>query len=77
METEEEKPMERQRDEATIAKLRELNSKLCSRNISVARKAAHNLSWMQEDGLLILTQVLTGDFPRTAKKAAALSLIHI
>ena len=33
-----------------------------------------NLSWKQEDGLTILTEVLFGSYPRTAKKAAAYGL---
>ncbi len=33
-----------------------------------------NLSWKQEDGLTILTEVLFGSYPRTAKKSAAYGL---
>jgi len=65
---------ERQRDEATVELLRKLREKLLSDNISTARVAALNLSWKQEDGLAILTEVLFGKYPRTAKKAAAYGL---
>ena len=33
-----------------------------------------NLSWKQEDGLAILTEALFGNYPRTAKMAAAYGL---
>jgi len=68
------KPVERIRDAATIKILRDLRDKLLSRNISTARQAAFNLSWMQEDGLIILKELLLGDYPRSAKKAAAYGL---
>jgi hypothetical protein len=64
----------REKDEAAIELLRQLTRKLCSNDITTARLAAFNLSWMQEDGLAILTQVLLGDFSRTSKKAAAYGL---
>ena len=64
----------REKDEAVIELLRQLTRKLCSNDITTARLAAFNLSWMQEDGLAILTQVLLGDFSRTSKKAAAYGL---
>jgi hypothetical protein len=73
------KPNEKKRsvpekDEAAIELLKQLTRKLCSNDITIARLAAFNLSWMQEDGLAILTQVLLGDFSRTSKKAAAYGL---
>ncbi len=68
------KSPQRQRDKATIELLRKLRDELLSDDISTARQAAFNLSWMQEDGLAILTQVLLGDFSRTSKKAAAYGL---
>ena len=64
----------KEKDEASIEMLRQLTRKLCSNDITTARLAAHNLSWMQEDGLAILTNVLLGDFSRTTKKAAAYGL---
>jgi hypothetical protein len=60
-----------QRDEAAIERLKQLTRKLCSNDITTARLAAYNLSWLQEDGLAILTETLTGDYSRTTKKAAA------
>ena len=74
MKSEEQKSSGREKDEAAIELLRQLTRKLCSNDITTARLAAFNLSWMQEDGLAILTQVLLGDFSRTSKKAAAYGL---
>jgi len=68
------KSSQRQRDKATIELLRKLREELLSDDISTARLAAFNLSWKQEDGLAILTEVLFGNYPRTAKKAAAYGL---
>ena len=65
---------EPERDEASIALLKGLRQKLLSTNISTARVAASNLAYKQEDGLTILTEILFGDYPRTAKKAAAYGL---
>ena len=64
----------RQRDEASVALLRQLREKLLSGDISTARVAALNLSWKQEDGLTILTEALFGNYSRTVKKAAAYGL---
>lgn len=66
--------MERQRDAATIELLRNLRAKLLSENISVARVAAYNLSWLQEDGLALLKEALLGDYSKTTKKASAYGL---
>ena len=74
MKSDEKKSSEKERDEAAIEKLRQLTRKLCSNDITTARLAAYNLSWMQEDGLAILTETLTGDYSRTTKKAAAYGL---
>ena len=63
-----------QRDPATIELLRKFRDMLLSDDISTARQAAFNLSWKQEDGLAILKEVLLGNYPRTAKKAAAYGL---
>ena len=62
---------ERERDEKTVKLLKKLRENVFSDNISYARGAAFRLSWMQEDGLAILQEVLFGNYPRTAKKAAA------
>ena len=74
MKSEGQKSSGREKDQAAIELLRQLTRKLCSNDITTARLAAFNLSWMQEDGLAILTQVLLGDFSRTSKKAAAYGL---
>jgi hypothetical protein len=65
---------EKERDAAAVEQLRQLTRKLCSNDITTARLAAHNLSWMQEDGLAILTETLMGNYSRTTKKAAAYGL---
>lgn len=63
--------MERERDPETIEKLKQLRQKLMSDNISYARVAAFQLSWLQEDGMAVLQEALFGNYPQTAKKAAA------
>jgi len=74
MKSEERKSSAQAKDEASIELLRQLTRKLCSGDISTARLAAFNLSWMQEDGLAILTETLLGNYSRTTKKAAAYGL---
>lgn len=74
MKLQERKPSGREKDEAAVALLAQLREKLHSGEISLARKAAFNLSWMQEDGLDILLEALFGSFPRDTKKAAAYGL---
>jgi len=74
MKLEKRKPSGREKDEAAIELLNKLREKLFSENVSTARLAAFNLSWMQEDGLDILKEVLFANSPRTAKKAAAYGL---
>ena len=63
--------MERERDPATIEKLKQLRQRLMSDNISRARVAAFQLSWLQEDGMAVLQEALLGDYPQITKKAAA------
>jgi len=70
----ERKPSGREKDAAAVALLAQLRDKLHSEEISAARKAAYNLSWMQEDGLDILVEALFGGFSRDTKKAAAYGL---
>ncbi|MHC4212665.1 MAG: hypothetical protein ACYSWP_04740 [Planctomycetota bacterium] len=65
---------DQQKHEAAVELLNKLKETLYSDNISIARKAAHKLSWMQEDGLDILKGGLLGSSPRTTKKAAAYGL---
>jgi len=74
MTADEKKSSPKQRDEAAIERLKQLTRKLCSNDITTARLAAYNLSWLQEDGLAILTETLMGDYSRTTKKAAAYGL---
>jgi hypothetical protein len=74
MKSDEKISSEKERDEAAVEQLRQLTRKLCSNDITTARLAAHNLSWMQEDGLAILTETLMGNYSRTTKKAAAYGL---
>lgn len=74
MKSDEHKSSGQTKDEASIERLRQLTRKLCSNDITIARLAAFNLSWMQEDGLAILEKILFGDFSRTTKKAAAYGL---
>jgi hypothetical protein len=74
MKPDEKKTSQVQRDEAAVERLKQLTRKLCSNDITTARLAAHNLSWLQEDGLAILTETLTGNYSRTTKKAAAYGL---
>jgi len=65
---------DREKREAALQRLRQLREKLFSKDISTARLAGFNLSWMQEDGLAILKEALFGDYSKTTKKAAAYGL---
>ena len=64
----------REKDEAAIKLLGKLKEQLRSSDASNRRRAAYNLSWMQEDGLEILKEALTGNNHVTAKNAAAYGL---
>ncbi len=66
--------LDQEKIDAAVELLKELKKKLYSDNITIARVAAHKLSWMQEDGLAILREALFGSHPRTVKKAAAYGL---
>ncbi|MHC4647940.1 MAG: hypothetical protein ACYTBJ_20955 [Planctomycetota bacterium] len=74
MNPEKEELSEQEKHEAALELLSKLKKKLHSIDISNARRAAYNLSWMQEDGLEILKETLFGNFAKTAKKAAAYGL---
>jgi hypothetical protein len=74
MKNEEKKTAGQAKDEEALERLRQLQQKLRLGDISPARRAAYNLSWLQEDGLAILSETLTGDFSKTAKKAAGYGL---
>jgi hypothetical protein len=67
-------PSGREKDQAAIIKLELLREKVYSENPSVARHAAYNLSWMQEDGYDILKEALFGTACRATKGAAAYGL---
>jgi hypothetical protein len=64
----------REKNEASIRLLEQLREKLYSVNLSTARRAAHNLSWMQEDGLEILREALLSNASGTTKNAAGYGL---
>ena len=64
----------REKNPASIVLLEQLREQLFREDISKARRAAHNLSWMQEDGLDILKEALYSNFPRSTKIAAAYGL---
>lgn len=64
----------RGKDEASAQLLEKLQGQLHSSNASIRRRAAYNLSWMQEDGLDILKTILFGNYQVTSKNAAAYGL---
>ncbi len=64
----------REKDEASIRLLEQLRERLYSDDSSSARRAAFNLSWMQEDGLDILKEALFSGASKRAKSAAAYGL---
>ena len=68
------KPSGREKDEASINLLAQLREKLHSEQAGTARRAAFNLSWMQEDGLDILKEALFSKASRRTKGAAAYGL---
>ncbi|MBN2593719.1 MAG: HEAT repeat domain-containing protein [Sedimentisphaerales bacterium] len=64
----------REKDDEAIKLLEKLKEQLRSSDASNRRRAAFNLSWMQEDGLEILKEALTGRDHITTKNAAAYGL---
>jgi hypothetical protein len=74
MKLEKRKPSGREKDQASMKLLDKLREQLHSSNSSTARRAAFNLSWMQEDGLDILQEALFGDTGRRTKGAATYGL---
>jgi hypothetical protein len=71
----ERRPLSGREKDAEFAELLDkLRVKLYCDNISVARRAAYNLSWLQEDGLDILKEALYSDTGRVTKTAAAYGL---
>ena len=74
MELETNNNIEKQNDELSRQQLEKLKGQLHSSNASMRRRAAFNLSWMQEDGLEILKCILLGDYSETSKCASAYGL---
>ena len=74
MESETKKTTGREKDEAAVKLLEKLRDQLHSSDASNRRRAAFNLSWLQEDGLEILKDALFGSDPVTTKNAAAYGL---
>lgn len=74
MESERRKFSGREKDEAAIRLLEKLRDQLHSSDASNRRRAAFNLSWLQEDGLEVLRDALFGNVPVTTKNAAAYGL---
>ncbi len=64
----------REKDKESVELLEKLQGQLHSTNASIRRRAAYNLSWLQEDGLDILKNVLYGNFSVTSKNAASYGL---
>ncbi|MDH7599274.1 MAG: hypothetical protein QHH07_06515 [Sedimentisphaerales bacterium] len=68
-------PSGREKDQAAIELLDRLREQLYCSNITVIRRSAFNLSWLQEDGLDILKEALfMEESPRKTKCAAAYGL---
>jgi hypothetical protein len=74
MESERRKFSDRDKDEAAVKLLDKLRDQLQSSDASHRRRAAFNLSWLQEDGLEILKDALFGNASVTTKNAAAYGL---
>ncbi len=74
MESETKNEIDRQKEEISKQLLEKLKGQIHSSNASIRRRAAFNLSWMQEDGLDILKNILLGDYPEISKNASAYGL---
>ena len=74
MASDEKELSDQEKHAAALELLIKLKDRLVSGDISNARLAAFKLAWKQEDGLIILKEVLFGKYERTAKKAAAYGL---
>jgi hypothetical protein len=68
---------DQQKAHASIIILRPLKDKLYCGDVSKARRAAHNLSWMQEDGLEIFREALLSNATGATKNAAGYGLRHM
>jgi hypothetical protein len=74
MESDKRKISGREKDKESMELLEKLQGQLHSTNASIRRRAAYNLSWLQEDGLDILKNVLYGNFSVTSKNASGYGL---
>ena len=68
------KPSGREKDEQALRLLEKLREQLYLSNVSVLRRSAFHLSWLQEDGLDILKEALFCSSSRKTKNAAAYGL---
>jgi hypothetical protein len=66
-----------QKAQAAARQLKLLKEKMYCGDVSRARRAAHNLSWMQEDGLEIFREALMSDASGATKNAAGYGLRHM
>ncbi len=74
MGSERENIAERDGSEASVKRMRKLRERLLSSKASVRRQSAFNLSWLQEDGLEVLREVLYGDCSASVKNSVAYGL---
>ena len=74
MEPEKKTNSDREKNESSVKLLEKLQDQIHSSDASSRRRAAFNLSWLQEDGFEILKGALYGNFPATTKNAAAYGL---
>jgi len=71
------KKLDENKAQAAIQILQPLKEKLYCGDVSKARRAAHHLSWLQEDGLEILKSALLSDAQGSTKNAAGYGLRHM
>lgn len=74
MEPEKNTNSDREKNESSVKLLEKLQDQIHSSDASSRRRAAFNLSWLQEDGFEILKGALYGNYPATTKNAAAYGL---
>ena len=68
------KPSGREKDEQSLELLEKLREQLYFANDPLVRQSAYNLSWLQEDGMEILEEVLFSKARKRIKHAAAYGL---
>jgi hypothetical protein len=74
MESEKKTNSDMEKNESSVKLLEKLQDQIHSIDASSRRRAAFNLSWLQEDGFEILKGALYGNYPATTKNAAAYGL---